>query len=76
MYVPYCTSDGYSGRRDASDETGGLMMAFKKMMTILIMMKLMVMIMTILIMMMLKIMTIKLIIMVMVRLGVPRQDCH
>ena len=23
MYVPYCTSDGYSGRRDASDETGG-----------------------------------------------------
>ena len=28
MYVPYCTSDGYSGRRDASDETGGLMMAF------------------------------------------------
>ena len=23
VYVPYCTSDGYSGRRDASDETGG-----------------------------------------------------
>ena len=23
MYVPYCTSDGYAGRRDASDETGG-----------------------------------------------------
>ena len=31
MYVPYCTSDGYSGRRDASDETGGLMMAFTYM---------------------------------------------
>ena len=21
--MPYCTSDGYAGRRDASDETGG-----------------------------------------------------
>ena len=23
VYVPYCTSDGYSGRRPASSESGG-----------------------------------------------------